>query len=74
MYKATTALFIAVVLLLQGCASSLTGDTYSQREARRVQNVEFGWIETVTPVVIEGRTESPLGAGAGGDHWWPCWQ
>lgn len=64
MWKAITAVF-AAMLLLQGCASSLTGETYSQSEARRVQNVEFGWVETVTPVVIEGRTDSPLGAGAG---------
>lgn len=64
MYRAITAVFVSM-LLLQGCASSLTGETYSQREARRVQNVEYGWVDSVTPVVIAGRTDSPLGAGAG---------
>lgn len=65
MNKVTILIFAAVVLVLQGCASSLSGDTYSRSEARRVQNVEFAWVDTVTPVVIEGRTNSPLGAGAG---------
>ncbi|WP_296054763.1 glycine zipper domain-containing protein [uncultured Amphritea sp.] len=65
MNKAIIVTFTAVVLMLQGCASSLTGDTYSRSEARRVQNVEYAWVDAVKPVVIEGRTDSPLGAGAG---------
>lgn len=65
MNKAIIVIFAAAVLMLQGCASSLSGDTYSRSEARKVQNVEFAWVEAVKPVVIEGRTDSPLGAGAG---------
>lgn len=51
--------------LLSGCASSLTGNVYSQQEARRVQYVRYGVVDSVTPVVIEGRTDSPVGTGAG---------
>lgn len=51
-------------LLLAGCQSSLTGDTYSRGEARQVQTVRLGTIESLRPVKIEG-TKTPIGAGAG---------
>lgn len=54
----------AVMTLLGGCASSLTGDTYSRDEARAVQTVRMGTIESLRPVKIEG-TKTPIGAGAG---------
>lgn len=54
----------AVLTLLGGCASSLTGDTYSRDEARTVQTVRMGTIEALRPVKIEG-TKTPIGAGAG---------
>ena len=38
------ASFAAVALTLGGCASSLTGDTYSRDEARAVQTVRYGTI------------------------------
>ncbi|MDO6562021.1 glycine zipper 2TM domain-containing protein [Amphritea sp. 1_MG-2023] len=65
MNKITVVVFTAFMLMLQGCASSLSGDTYTRSEARKVQNVEYAWVDAVKPVVIEGRTDSPLGAGAG---------
>ncbi|WP_271270854.1 glycine zipper 2TM domain-containing protein [Aliamphritea hakodatensis] len=65
MNKILVATVLASSLMLQGCASSLTGDTYSRSEARKVQQVQYGQVLSVTPVVIEGRTNSPLGAGAG---------
>lgn len=65
MKKVITVLALAVALVLQGCASSLTGESYSRQEARRTQQVQYAWVESVTPVIIEGRTDSPLGAGAG---------
>ncbi|RTE64743.1 glycine zipper 2TM domain-containing protein [Amphritea opalescens] len=65
MNRMTIIVFTAAMLMLQGCASSLTGDTYSRSEARKVQNVEYAWVDAVKPVVIEGRSDSPLGAGAG---------
>ena len=54
----------AALALLGGCASSLTGDTYSRDEARTVQTVRMGTIEALRPVKIEG-TKTPIGAGAG---------
>ena len=58
------ASFTALALTLGGCASSLTGDTYSRDEARAVQTVRYGTIESLRPVKIEG-TKTPIGAGAG---------
>ncbi|MGF6393111.1 glycine zipper 2TM domain-containing protein [Pseudomonas plecoglossicida] len=58
------ATFTAMSLLLGGCASSLTGDSYSRDEARRVQTVRMGTIEALRPVKIEG-TKTPIGSGAG---------
>ncbi len=55
---------LAALLALGGCASSLTGDTYSRDEARTVQTVRMGTIESLRPVKIEG-TKTPIGAGAG---------
>ncbi|KFX68693.1 membrane protein [Pseudomonas taeanensis MS-3] len=58
------ASFTALALTLGGCASSLTGDSYSRDEARSVQTVRMGTIESLRPVKIEG-TKTPIGAGAG---------
>lgn len=44
------ACFTTLSLLLGGCASSLTGDSYSRDEARRVQTVRMGTIESLRPV------------------------
>ncbi|WP_027897783.1 glycine zipper 2TM domain-containing protein [Zestomonas thermotolerans] len=58
------ASLLGVGLTLGGCQSSLTGDTYSRDEARQVQTVRMGTIESLRPVRIEG-TKTPIGAGAG---------
>lgn len=58
------ACFTTLSLLLGGCASSLTGDSYSRDEARRVQTVRMGTIESLRPVKIEG-TKTPIGGAAG---------
>jgi outer membrane lipoprotein SlyB len=58
------ASFTAMALTLGGCTSSLTGDSYSREEARQVQTVRLGTIESLRPVKIEG-TKTPIGAGAG---------
>jgi len=57
-------LALLVVIGLAGCASSLSGDTYSRSETRTVQQVEYGVIEQLRPVNIEG-TKTPVGSGAG---------
>ncbi len=56
--------FTTMSLLRGGCASCLTGDSYSRDEARRVQTVRMGTIEALRPVKIEG-TKTPIGGGAG---------
>lgn len=58
------ATFTALSMLLSGCASSLTGDSYSRADARKVQTVRMGTIDSLRPVRIEG-TKTPIGAGAG---------
>lgn len=64
-----SAVMLAVVLsgaVLSGCAQqSLTGTTYSRGEARQAQSVQFGRIESIVPVVIQGRTDGIVGAGTG---------
>jgi outer membrane lipoprotein SlyB len=59
-----TATVAALTLTLGGCVSSLSGDSYSRDEARKVQTVRMGTIESLRPVKIEG-TKTPIGAGAG---------
>jgi len=51
-------------LLATGCASNLSGESFSRGEARAVQQVKFGVVEHVRLVAIEG-TKTPIGAGAG---------
>jgi len=59
---------LAVSLLaaiLAACASSNSGSVYSRDEARKVQTVKTGVIESVRQVKLEG-TKSPVGTIAGG--------
>ncbi|MEQ1663673.1 MAG: glycine zipper domain-containing protein [Thiobacillus sp.] len=51
-------------LILGGCASGTGGKDYSREQARTVQEVQMGLVESVREVNIEG-TKSPIGAGAG---------
>lgn len=62
--RISTLLLISASLLLSGCWSSLRGDTYPRSEARQAQRVEFGTIEHLRPVRIEG-TKSGVGAAVG---------
>lgn len=60
--------FIAVAtcaLFLFGCASSNSGSVYKRDEARKVQTVKTGVVESVRQVQLEG-TKSPIGSVAGG--------
>ena len=50
---------------LAACASSNSGSVYSRDEARKVQTVKTGVIESVRQVKLEG-TKSPVGTIAGG--------
>ncbi len=52
------------VVMVTGCASTLDDQTYSRGQAKRAQTVQFGTIEAITGVVIEGR-RGPIGKIAG---------
>lgn len=51
--------------LIAACASSNSGSVYSRDEARKVQTVKTGIVESVRQVKLEG-TKSPVGTIAGG--------
>lgn len=55
---------VSICLVLTGCASSLSGDTYSRDEARRGQTVQTGVITHIRTVNIEG-TNSGVGTATG---------
>jgi len=57
-------LMTASLALLGGCASGVGGKDYSRDQARAVQEVQMGVVESVREVNIEG-TKTPIGAGAG---------
>ena len=61
--RAVAAAALAV-LVLGGCAQGLGGGTYSRTEARRAMTVQFGTIESVRGVQLEG-TKTPIGSVAG---------
>ena len=63
--KRVVIVLSGVALLLGGCASSLTGDTYSRGEARHETTIRKGVVESIRYVKLEG-TKSGVGAVAGG--------
>lgn len=58
------ALLVAGIISVSGCASGTGGKDYTRAQARTVQEVEMGRVESVRDVRIEG-TKTPIGAGAG---------
>lgn len=58
-------LAVMVAVSLAGCASDMTGTTYSRNEARQMQVVRFGTVAEARFVKLEG-TEGEIGAMAGG--------
>lgn len=65
MSKPFAVAFVAAsALLLAGCPAGLGGKDYSRSQARTVQEVQMGIVESVREVRIEG-TKTPIGAGAG---------
>ena len=63
--KPAVIVLSGLALLLGGCASSLTGDSYSRGEARHETTIRKGVVESVRFVKLEG-TKSGVGAVAGG--------
>jgi outer membrane lipoprotein SlyB len=56
---------IIASVLVAACASSNSGSVYTREEARKVQTVKTGVVESVRNVKLEG-TKSPVGTVAGG--------
>lgn len=52
-------------IFLVACASSNSGSVYKREDARKVQTVKTGVVESVRTVKLEG-TNSPVGTVAGG--------
>jgi outer membrane lipoprotein SlyB len=64
--KATQLLAVGLLSLCLGaCASSNSGSVYSRDDARKVQTVKTGIVESVRQVKLEG-TKTPIGTVAGG--------
>ena len=66
MMKLFKLICIATLTLFIGaCASSNSGSVYKRDDARKVQTVKTGVVESVRTVRLEG-TKSPVGTVAGG--------
>ncbi len=61
----TLIAFLLIGQVLTGCAASQSSGAYSRQNARQVQDVEWGTVQSIRPVQIEG-TKSGVGAIAGG--------
>ncbi|MDO8892205.1 MAG: glycine zipper 2TM domain-containing protein [Sulfurimicrobium sp.] len=55
---------LVAATLLGGCASSMSGGAYTRSQARQVQEVQMGVVESVRQVQLEG-TKTPVGTIAG---------
>ena len=61
---ATLTLVAASAFILSGCPAGLGGKDYSRDQARSVQEVQMGIVESVREVNLEG-TKSNVGTAAG---------
>jgi outer membrane lipoprotein SlyB len=59
-----TAFILMIASLLNACASSNSGDVYSREEARKIQTIRKGVVESVRTVKLEG-TRTPVGTATG---------
>jgi outer membrane lipoprotein SlyB len=65
MKKSNLFLVAVISVFLVACASSNSGSVYKRDDARKVQTVKTGVVESVRSVKLEG-TKSPVGTIAGG--------
>ena len=63
-YLNLVLVLVVAVLVLAGCPSSMSGAAYSRDQARLSQDVQFGTVQTVRHVLIEG-TGTGIGALGG---------
>lgn len=64
MFKLKLAITFLLAAILAACASSNSGDVYSREDARKIQTVRMGVVESVRAVKLEG-TKTPIGTAAG---------
>ena len=65
MYKTREiSLLLLVAAVLTGCASSMSGASYTREQARQVEEVRMATVESVREIKIEG-TKTPIGTVAG---------
>lgn len=66
MNKWMAVLALSAATVLSGCAQpGLYGTSYSRSQVGQAQTVQYGTVESVTPVRIEGRTDGIVGSGTG---------
>jgi outer membrane lipoprotein SlyB len=63
-YLLKTTFILMIVCLLNACATSNSGNVYSRDEARKIQTIRKGVVESVRTVKLEG-TKTPVGTAAG---------
>lgn len=63
-YVLKTAFILMIAGILNACASSNAGDVYSRDEARKIQTIRKGVVESVRTVKLEG-TKTPIGTATG---------
>ena len=64
-FAALLLVTLTTVTLLSGCPASMSASAYTRDQARSAQNVEYGTVQSVREVQIEG-TKSGIGTVAGG--------
>lgn len=63
-WLAAGAMLLACTLGVSGCASSRAGNVYSRDEARTAQTVQWGTVQALNAVKLEG-TKSNVGTATG---------
>ncbi|MBR9827964.1 MAG: glycine zipper 2TM domain-containing protein [Oceanospirillales bacterium] len=66
MKKVMVAVVLSAATVLGGCAQQgLYGTSYSRSQVGQAQSVQYGTVESVTAVRIEGRADGVVGSGTG---------
>lgn len=66
MKKLIMVVALSAASVLGGCAQQgLYGTSYSRSQVGQAQTVQYGTVEAVTPVRIEGRVDGVVGSGTG---------
>jgi outer membrane lipoprotein SlyB len=57
---------LVATALLGGCVQqNLSGSAYSRNQVQQAQQIEYAVVDSVQPVIIQGRTDGVVGAGSG---------